>query len=281
MAEKKAGRSSQNRPPMAVPNSQSRLNAWAIPLQTRLANKATEGRREPSVSPLNQHDFPVLAIHPPVSPPKLPAAQQHPFSAPNRHLATPAPHTTGVSPSLRITMDDPNLEARNVTARLKLWATETSTEREARVRWEMMVCGIEALDIFCWASNPSAAGYGSPQWLEWSDVRAAAAQGNTDGEEAKRLIASIPRYILDAYTILEKEQRRLGEYPVSLLYHHPVVGAFHMSCLCFDLGIADKAKDVILAQKGPDGQLVFCNVLQISDEYLTYLDAKHERIDGI
>jgi len=158
-----------------------------------------------------------------------------------------------------------------VEARLKLWGTETSTEREARIQWEMMVCGIEALDIFCWASNPSAAAYGSPQWLEWSDVRAAAAQGNTDSEEAKRLIASIPRHIQDAYTILEKEKQRLGEYPVSLLFHHPVVGAFHMSCLCFDLGITDKAKDVILAQKGPNCQLVFRNVQEMCCSILAAL----------
>lgn len=72
-----------------------------------------------------------------------------------------------------------------------------------------------------------------------SDVRATAAQGTTDSEEAKRLIASIPRYIQDAYMILEKEKQCLGEYPVSLLYHHPAVGALHMSRLCFDLGIAD------------------------------------------
>ncbi|KAJ6593335.1 hypothetical protein B0H19DRAFT_1089887 [Mycena capillaripes] len=63
-------------------------------------------------------------------------------------------------------VDKMNLEALNVAARLDLWETETSKEREARVRWEMMVCGIEALDIFCWASNPRAAGYGSPQWVE-------------------------------------------------------------------------------------------------------------------
>lgn len=106
MAGKKAGHSSQNRPPMADLNFQSRPNAWAIPLQTRLASKATEGQGEPPVLPLNQH-APVSAIHPPVSPPNLPAAQQHPFSAPNQHLATPALHTTRVSPSLRITMDDP------------------------------------------------------------------------------------------------------------------------------------------------------------------------------
>ncbi|KAJ7225926.1 hypothetical protein GGX14DRAFT_386638 [Mycena pura] len=266
MAEKKAGRSSQ-----AVSNSQSRLNAWAIPLQTRLASKATEGRREPTVSPLpvNQHDFPVLAVHPPVSS-NLPATRQHPFSAPNKHLATPALHTTRVSPSLRITMHDPinnvdkmNLEARNVTARLNLEDTETSTQRKTRERWEMTVCGIEALDIFCWEQHPSAAKYGSPRWLEWSDVRAAAAQGSTDSEEAKRLIASIPWHIEDTYTILEKEKQRLGEYPVSLLLDHPVLGAFSMVYLCYVLGIPVAAKDVILAQKRPNGEPVFLNVLEL------------------
>ncbi|KAJ6593331.1 hypothetical protein B0H19DRAFT_1089872 [Mycena capillaripes] len=245
---------------MSGPSSQPRPNAWAIPLQTRLASKAT-----PAAVRIQRHDGP------PVSAPILPPVHQPPSSAPSQHVVTPAVRQpqrpiepvfyraiivdTDYRPSIG---DQGAREIRNVEARLALMKTETYDEARCRVHWEAVVCAIEALDIDSWTRNLAAVKPLKPQrWYEWSDVRAAAAQGRAGSEDAKRLIARNPQYIQDAYATLEEERLKLGEYFVSLIFDHPFITIRFMSSVCSRLRIAGEARRVILLTKNSDGDPIF------------------------
>ncbi|KAJ7655666.1 hypothetical protein DFH06DRAFT_1329107 [Mycena polygramma] len=155
-------------------------------------------------------------------------------------------------------------EFSNIRARLDLQKTETPAEREVRVHWEVVVCAIEALDMYNWALHPEAAAWVGPKrrrygarWHEWSDVRHSALQDtDADGTEARRLLAAAPLFIKTAYTILLTE-RQLRVFPLSLSLDHPWITKWQLGAVCERLGVPEEARAVMLGARNMNGRMVF------------------------
>ncbi|KAJ7668693.1 hypothetical protein DFH06DRAFT_206369 [Mycena polygramma] len=268
--------------PAPVPVSQARPtpNAWAQPLLTRNYDDSTPPPA-PSATP------PPPACSPLLHPPPLSHTALHPALNLECSVNKPAvpsseascgipeePHDIA-APSLRLSVirasnlpawsSQQQRELRNLRARLNLEKTETPADRELRVHWEVVVCAIEALDMYNWELYPEAAAWVGPKrrrygarWHEWSDVRASAAKDiDGDGTEANRLVARNPEFIQEAYRILLTERQGLRQFPLSLSLDHPWITKLQVSTLCERLGVPAEALAVIVAARKMNGRTIF------------------------
>ncbi|KAJ6491811.1 hypothetical protein C8R47DRAFT_441313 [Mycena vitilis] len=285
--------------PAPVPVSQARPtpNAWAQPLLARNCDDSTP-TPAPSATPL------LPACSPLLHPPPLSHTALHPAlnlecsvnkpAVPSSEASCGIPEESHdiAAPSLRLSVirasnlpawcSQQQRELRNLRARLNLEKTETPADRELRVHWEVVVCAIEALDMYNWELYPEAAAWVGPKrrrygarWHECkgsasfllipselyalgSDVRASAAKDiDGDGTEANRLVARNPEFIQEAYRILLTERQGLRQFPLSLSLDHPWITKLQVSTLCERLGVPAEALAVIVAARKMGGRTIF------------------------